>query len=770
MKRLTAAILGLMTAVCATAAVPIRFEGCRSHTPDDLARSLSLNLEYALTEANASPLGLAPVVQRLLLAGYRNAGYADAEVSTDIDPAGVVVHIDEGIRYLCGELRITGKLAAAESTVLQVTLLAAADNAEVTNVAARLENWNATGGAPFTEAFHVQACRAVSNACVLRLGATPRFTVELAKRTADGRADLVVAFAEPPLKRTVGTIEIEGAVTNTAAEISAHLGLETGQPIGADRIAALNERLLQAGRFITSSVVVGSPAADGRCSVLVRVVEAPTVPPLREALSPAATALLRAATWLDEWKQGESEMELRLNLRTIGNELPPWEVNLIAAPRTGCALLVTNPHAAATGLLFSVHALVGSELSLFSSRAQRNFTVPAPDVSVVFQFEIGAYPPDADGRWRQLNTGLYFGSSNGAPIQIKTRLHPAAMVAMAYSTNTAPRLDDGIYSVTLGPGIVLRVEAATGRPVEFAADGKGAIRFTQGALDRAIAQTRSVPRGVSAYEATRPFASFLGFVGPELLHIPALETSLLARVSAGRRETFLQAGGTLIQSAAAVPWDRLFADLTGGTNRLFIPSDPARLPPSASGPLAFLAPYLLVNADRVAPGDSWPATALRAKANAICGLGKPFGAAMESIAKSPDSGPLALGLCASMTRTLSPRFSRQVAALIAERSTAADFRRDLEPLLDEKFLFGELLHRTAHTLAALKAEEAEALAEALPEPHRPAFVRFVEALRKAESGDFRRQLADALCTWWQDDLRALYLEELRDPASPAGSP
>ena len=131
---------------------------------------------------------------------------------------------------------------------------------------------------------------------------------------------------------------------------------------------------------------------------------------------------------------------------------------------------------------------------------------------------------------------------------------------------------------------------------------------------------------------------------------------------------------------------------------------------------------------------------------------------MEAIAKSEESGPLSLGACAFMTRTLSQRFSQQVAHLATERSTPADFRRDLEPLRDRTKLLGDLLQRTTSALAALEPAEADALAEALPEAHRVAFVRFVAALRKAP----REELpVAALADYWNDDLRSLYLESLR---------
>lgn len=772
-----AAAAAAATAVALRAAEPIRFEGCQKYQPAELARSLALNLEYQLVSATAPPRELASVVERLLTAGYRHEGFPDAEVKAAADPqGGVVATIREGPRFLCGRLVVTGALHDVRSAALEEQLFppttncdsrtAAVTNGNATNLAApaRLGAWQPERGAPFNDGAMRQIRGAVSNAFAHLGHFFPGFSVELERRPAAGRADLVVTVGNEGPALVIGDIEVRGAVTNTADEIRSFLRLAVGDRILRPLLEAEEARLIRTGRMIAAHFEARPPGPDGKATLVLRVTEAPGMPALREELTPPAAALLRLCDWIEGWKTNGPDLVVSGNLAAWSQTDLDLDLSLVLSPTRGFLAVLREPAARGGRLLYAAQGQANGEAGIYVAQSQRKFSTPRFPGEIEIKLALDASPPDEKGRWRGSTVGVGVSWKSGMPVRVRTSINPSALVASAYDSNTTVRSQDGIFSFAFDGGVVLRV-AASGRPVDATSsnDLTGRITFESGALERAVALLRkeSAAWG-NCFDAARPVASFVSFAGPELLRLPGLATSALARVTSNQWALASDALHKLSSAAADVKWDQLVGGSSGGTNSMAIPPEASRLSPELSAsPFSMLGAAVLSETFHLAPTGSWLAACLRGQAFRLCGQQRLLAAELTSLAQSPRSGPFALEYCASMASGLDPAFARRAANLGFARLTAADLTRDLDPLLDEKTMAGELILRVARAFAALSGEEAASLAALMPAGPSGPFQQFVTELRRSTSADFGGRLSAALASCWDGGLCAWQSQNLR---------
>lgn len=96
------------------------FEGLHTFDRNDIINALTPHLEYQLAANPAAPLGnYLKTIEKLILAGYKRNGFPEASVAARVDTNDsrhIIVRVDEGPRFMCGEIKVIGsKLFTADS-------------------------------------------------------------------------------------------------------------------------------------------------------------------------------------------------------------------------------------------------------------------------------------------------------------------------------------------------------------------------------------------------------------------------------------------------------------------------------------------------------------------------------------------------------------------------------------------------------------------------------------------------------------------------------
>jgi len=98
----------------------ILFEGVQSFDVSQLQKRLALDIDVQVAGHPKNPLpDFLKTLEDALVAGYRNSGFPNARAAARFDSKRqrVVARVDEGPRYRCFQVRVSG-LAADESSAL----------------------------------------------------------------------------------------------------------------------------------------------------------------------------------------------------------------------------------------------------------------------------------------------------------------------------------------------------------------------------------------------------------------------------------------------------------------------------------------------------------------------------------------------------------------------------------------------------------------------------------------------------------------------------
>lgn len=784
MKKTRAVCFAILSAVLASgAADAIRFEGCTNYTPEALAQSLTWNLEYQLAVASKPPEERVEVVERLIKAGYLDDGYPDIEVrARPFGRSGIRVNVQEGPRFLCGELIITGRLDRVSATSLRALLLPSARMTSGNRDAcpdvdmfgrtsgkkpepakgpsAALPVWNSKRGAPFSPWADRSRRQAVSNAFAELGYYLPEFDLRLARRSATNRADLVLSVRSEGRPILIGTLEVSGAVSNQPADVIAFTGLTPGMRVTRSLLKEKEEQLRRSARLISGRILTSPPDAEGKSSVTIRIVEAPRMPLLKDELSPAALGCLKIADWLDAFRTNGDEV-----VASVDSSEMPFVVSCVAAPLEGLQLRLKDRRGRD---LFSLLAVADEEVGLYAPASRRKYVVPK--VSQALSVYLKLMASDANtNQWRSFMAGAAMQSATGMPFRAEIVVDPVVLVSRAYDTNETARIEGNTCIFPSDAGSAC-FDAESGRLVKIEEHGDESydVSVQRGALRRAAEElSKESASWTNYYDPARPLAAFIAFAGPEILQYCLLSTATTARATSEQWQAAGSALDRVFRGFGEADLDKLIHWSSKAAGSCFyIPPKASSLPPEMSGGIfAMAAMQLLFSESRLAPEGTWPAAILRACAYGMCGQRDLLANELTRLAQSPRSGPLALDLCATLGADPAPGFAREVVTRALSRMSTEDFLRDLGPFLDESALLGELVQRAQHALAGVPDDEIDALCALMPADCAQPLRHLVAASREDSAAESSRRLCLALGRCWDENLRAAEarrLKQLRD--------
>ena len=776
------------------------FEGAKTFPPEALRQALRRTRDFFEVSHPLAPQETyLEAIRRRLLLGYQHCGFPEARIEARVDArAGrVVVTVEEGPRYVCGGIKVSGAKEVPAAVILERLT---ATNAP-TGVAQRAFDFldKAPASNPLTRALAAEADSGealwaksdpagFSNPDLLRIkeGVTgllaehgylfSKLNVQVVPDKATGKAELQVEVLEAGPRAVIERVDVAGNQTNTAEAVVRYLDLKPGMELSSQLISRIEDRLWRAGRFLGYKVSLGSASDGGRVPLQIEVTEYAAAPPLARAFSPAEEAMLKMREWLSKLDESGDDMVVRLT----DLPAPAPESELVMSPRNGLALLAKDVARRAEPKDEYAFVLKAGQAGLYSPTDGRKLLLACPGTQLVGFLIVDSTPAAQNGSPFHISVGAGFkGRSDSMPAgptyRFQLAVPPVACIGFAHQGDYSSWFD-GDTLIRSNASTVLKVNARTGRIIEFQAakeigGGSAQIRFEPGAFVRAFDHIATVTADLPDLADTNaPVSSTLAFLAEEVW------SSKYLRGSSHSNLTFEAAApfSALLRQSRLVnilgPLDRLATETNGlaGIQAGFsIPYDEGSSKGVQLDTMALISSLLLLNSDELFEAGSWPWTLLREACLTMQGKGGHTEEALKGIYESRETGPLGYLATAELLGRFQPPQARIFAARGLERLSAADFCRDCRVFLEGNSIASQCCQRLVSTLRALDDDQLAALVKR-QSPARGEFMRECSRRPRAANGQaLLEALGPALASYWEQELKEQVAAALRARAFDA---
>ena len=508
-------------------------EGNKTFPSKAIQEELIGDFDLMVAAHPAAPwAGFLAMLERKIVAGYRNCGFpaVRVEVRPDRSSGKLLVHIDEGPRYLAGDVKIVG------ASTLPVGPLAdrltkpylskealeggkTDGNSDSTKRGAVMKDpggesalkdpvWEAGKPAHFP-AQEVTANDLSADGDSLAYAQNtpkrnhlesevadamadlgyffPRFKVHVAANVERKTAQLVVNILDEGQRAQIGEIDIRGNTINSRDDIVNYLKLRPGDPFDRKNLYAMKQRLLDSGRFVEVNVKppvqdLGYPSKNDQ-PLQIEVQELENAPPLGTPLRPEEEVLLKFGKWfgdIDRW-QGDLVVQTEDSLATATTVISPHRGVLAAATLKSHSPAASSPD----------YALVATqdEIGIFSALRGRKVVAEhlQPRFKLIASIAMsvekpeenqtanasdakGSEPPGKKRRKSTLNLGLGVKSLDAGdstpPFALNMKIHPASNMNDAHRPDTTFAVRDGRLSVA-NDDLDMVIDVSSGRLLKF---------------------------------------------------------------------------------------------------------------------------------------------------------------------------------------------------------------------------------------------------------------------------------------------------------------
>lgn len=768
-------------------------EGTETFSPSEVKAALLQDYDLLMAAHPSAPLGqYVDVLRQKLAAGYRHGGFPEVEVRLRVnrDLVRLEAAVEEGPRYTAGEVRVSGaETIDAAGLTKRLTepfpppdampAVAGAPHQQaaapwVDQYGKKVERkeplWKPGKPAPFDRPTRNKMRRRLERAFADQGRFSAKFDLDVVAQSDQNSADLVVTITEEGPQAVVGRIDIRGNKSNSRQQVLGYLELEPGRPLTDHTCSRLRDRLWRSGRFLSCRVKPIEPADGGREVALdIELTEYAKAPPLRQELSPAEKVALRLRDWLADPDRWQADLVIR------GRPFGPG-MSGVFSPGSGSLFQFGLPEDADEQTPAKLTFVASTQhVGLYLPPCGRKLTGRPQGAAVLANVALAAAekPEDLQRPFQlRFGIGVHVPPPGEViePFRLTMQLDPSAFLGIIHQGNAQCRLQDGVLSVSNPRGERWRVDAQSGRLLEYTWDEEVGgpslkICFVPGELKRRLAriekQTAEYP---DAFDPQRPLSSLLEVLCHQQL------ISAFAQLKPRQRRTLETVRG-MIGRGVLEPVDRLIlTSNAGGDGDFKIPFQPPKPgDPSAVNPLAMILRLALPQYGRLFPHDSWPWTLGREAAFVATGSSKYTDAELQKLYTSDENGPLCFLATGCLLELLNPRLARPFAAKGLEKLSVDDFRKDYHILIHGDGIAGECIRRAAEILRDLDRPQVELLTKAFPGEHGRLLGRAAEVLRRHRDRPIAEALPEVLDDLWQ---RGLYrtvrtaLADLQQRTSP----
>ncbi|HVW01431.1 MAG TPA: hypothetical protein VHB77_13855 [Planctomycetaceae bacterium] len=690
-----------------------RFEGLQTFKAETIVRELRYDPLFLVASSRDAQLdALLATVSNQIRNGYRNEGFADAEVTTALtaDGSALTVAVAEGPRTLLADL----KIEAGDGFPIEVLRDWMTTRQPPEGGFSRTINspagpqlqwfdkegkpksldsplWTLGKPAPFAEATWARLETRIEKG-LQSLGwsyAKPRVEV---RRHADDptQADLIVKIANPGPRDTLHSVEIRGAQIHTPASIETYLGLSQGMILDSRTLTDVRRRLLNSARFRKVDVTTASAGKRGIRKLVVTIEEYEAVPLLGDPLSPEEEVMLKFADWIQTAAAVGQEFDFSIQYDLL-------KLECVLAPQLGMWVRLQAP-GNGENRVFSSEFYAddnGTGLALPLSRIKYMGSSLGPRA-------FGSTRLAASARRERGKEGfaLLFGfglasqndAESSAPFRWLITVEPAAAIGVLHQSDVQVRLNEETLDVT-GARFRMKVSVHDGSLQEFESVGdelQFSGRFRPGSLaERKADFDRRTADFEDWHDAKRPMASGCRFLLKSVEQLAAARPMTRFAVHVAER---------MCQDPAFDGLDASLRTLDAGDGFTIPRSDEVRF-----DAMVYRLSFVVV--DHLTRWDDWTWQIGRDLMLQHNGQARFAAPDLTRLSSSPELGPVGCVIAARVTRLTAPNLAKLFAARGLTRLSLDDFRNDYQFLLRSDTLLGQLTRAAADELRSMPDEQ-----------------------------------------------------------------
>jgi len=792
------------------------FRGVASFSPDALPDGLLMSAEFLLAAHPRAPFdAYLTSLQRLILRGYRHAGFSDADIAVEYNgEAGTVeVTVHEGPRYMAGEVAVIGaKTLPVEAFIRRLTepqppsesltakqwlhagdheptesaTPAATDLGTSDPTESSAERLDAIGDVVAPEdpiwpkgepaALDEPSLAGLTNKVSAALEDFGYFFAKVDVKVLPHRdtqtAELRVAIQDEGPPGIIHDIVVTGNKRDSRDDILTYLQLKPGMPFDQDVITRSKLKLWRSARYLKYEI---TPEPIDNTTAAVRltidITEYAAAPPLRGTFSEDEHALLRFCSWLSALRSRGDDIVITMDGLSIASA-----IRLIFSDQGALiALGAREQNPSQVNDLDMV--LAPDHLDFVSTTLQAKALVALPRVQLQINVSLLPEHDPQPEREFSLNFGAAFatkivGKLGGAtpagadavPLQFDLLFAPAACLSWAHLKDGQRALHNGVLTFSNARRGRLSIDARSGQLLEFfVSAAKANLSIDHGAFGAAKAEIEATSAAYTDHfdSGSGPMNAIAALLTESMLRGGPPTPAWLGNLAQQERSRAAAAADRVLQRQILLPLDEVLSRWHAQQGKVFYVPDQAGT--ASAGILSALV-FRLVN--DLFPRDSWPWTTAREAVFVGSGMGQYTGLELARIYDSGQVGPIGYLTIADLLAYIRSPQSSRLAQRGLERLSNEDFRKDVELLLRGNSALASCFKRAAMAVRDLTEADVEALAAALP-PAGQAFLRNASGLLRAHPDDpVEKTMPAAFDAYWETSLRTEVEARLHRLAAP----
>jgi hypothetical protein len=704
-------------------------EGAHSFSVSEIRRRLYDDLTVAAAACPDMQLAaFLDTLGRQAAEGYRCCGFPDIRAQARVERGGVVLEIDEGPRFLAGDVVVTGARAIDGGRLITELTASEPENPPV-NPRLRIRSrpkkglrWQAGEparlGLVMQKHWHDRVADLVEHQGWL----APSFRLAVVPDRTSGLARLEINFESDGTPATIGEIEITGNVRNTRDEILTYLGLPPGAVLSGDLRERIENRLLESGRFAKLRVERASTTeATPATTLRIDLKEAKRVPRLSEALSREEETLVKFSQWCRDFEYGHEEI-------LLDYFEPEATVERVMSPDEGLLVIgrgrIVDTNSAIRPDDFQYAFVANHErMGIYSGRRGRKMAAAVNRAPVTAQVGLVMLTLVATKHQLEFGFGTRSGSRKPGEQYCRLNLPQTAAAALAAAHSQHMRIEwNGNEMRLKGRSRLTVIDAVSGRLVrdetsEPARDRKRTWRVTttRGEFAPRLRWIESqTAHFVNEADAERPVTGIATFLVRDALALTSPRDLGAVREAAPAIEKLLLRG-------FLAPADRLLlAGAVADHDKFSIPR--RELSPFKTGVpgygLAFFKSCGLTLANLTLERGTWPWIIAQAAALQLSNRSSPVEGELARLYNSPTTGPLCHWAMAEVMHAAGNSTLAQIyAGRALELLGGPKFREECGSLLSAGSELGQYLLAIGDAMRALDETEADCLLALCAECH-----------------------------------------------------
>jgi hypothetical protein len=783
-------------------------EGVKSFSADSIRSALMANFDVLEAGHPRAPLEEYPkLLAEKTKNGYLKAGFPDAKVEARIDEKKkqIILTVDEGQQFRCGEITLSGttyfdpvqvrtwllsKQPPAGAVLAAVSQVQQGEVAQWINengeeVELQSPAWQVGEPVRFDEQGRKSLEENVRRT-LAELGCRwAKVEIVTPQNPVDHVAPLQINIADAGPPAVVGKISVIGNQRDSDEDVINYLGIKPGTMLTESERTRLWYLLWMSGRYLEQDIDLIAPdQPSSSVELQITVAEYDQASPISQPLSAAEEALMKCRQWILDNEKRRDDWVCRFT--------GPYPGCVVVSPKQGLlchgAPSGDPPGAAADcdqGLPEFLLKATPNEVLYADAAATKKLMLPHCEGLRLYcklDFLVDASDPEHPRRFTFATGFSSSDDSTASGISLRTTISPTHMISLAHLPDSEVKIEDGLLTVNSNGLEELRVDVRTGRLVKVctpSGDDSPApaseITLEQGAFERELAAAEAqlaTQAKDSAFNPARPLGSIVEFLAGDPLitracHLLAKDVEQEKTIDGVRVALRDAIAASLLSpiDGALVAWRTKPSDDEGQKGDEFSVPNEFEALQGWDALSMFLIQQTITRSDDVFPRNSWPWTLVRDLALWETGRSKYCQGDVNELWASKDFGPLGyLSLATIFSMSDNPARSdtlRSIGEYGLTKFFVEDFEREVRPLLDQSKLAGKCVCHLARVLREMDEDDATALGSLFLGDRGNLLGNVACWLKSLRDEPMEKVLPEVLNEAWSAGLRSIVEQRLR---------